>query len=120
MKSGLLMVSCLLGLVFLMSGCGKSEGGGIDTSKLQSAFSGAEVPAKAEVQKAITAIKAGEWTQALTALREAAKEARLTPEQQAAIKDVLQQVQTKVTGAVQSGAEQAKEAAGDLQKSLSK
>lgn len=119
MRSRIWFGSLIVGLALVLVGCGKNESG-IDVSKLQNAFSSANAPAKAEVDKAITAIKAGEYSQALSSLGAAAKEAKLTPEQQAAINDVVGQVKAKVKGAVQEGAEQAKKAAGALQDSISK
>jgi ribosomal protein L22 len=118
MKSWIQIGSLLLALALLLIGCEKG-GSGIDTSKLQSAFSSTTAPAKADIDKAITAIKAGEYSQALSYLGTAAKEAKLTPDQKDAIKDVLAQVQAKLKGAVQQGADQTQKAAGDLQKSLS-
>lgn len=119
MKPLMQLGSLIVTLALVLSGCEKGDSG-IDTSKLQSAFSSTTAPAKAEIDKAITAIKAGEYSQALSSLGAAAKEAKLTPEQKDAIKDVLAQVQTKLKGAVQQGADQAQKAAGELQKSLSK
>lgn len=112
----------LLGLV----GC--SKGGGIDTAKVQSAFQTASTVDKAEVDKAITAIKAGDFAGALPSLQKAVASAKLTEEQKSALQDLINEVQAKlseaakkaVDGATKAMKEGADKAATDLQKAVGK
>jgi major membrane immunogen (membrane-anchored lipoprotein) len=89
-------------------GCGKK---GVNTSNLQSSFKSADSATQGDVDKAVSAIKAGNYSEAMTDLQRLAGKAKLTPEQQQAIKDVMAQVQQQIT-------EAANKAAGDLKKSL--
>ena len=89
-------------------GCGKK---GVNTSNLQSSFKSAEPAMQSDVDKAVTAIKAGNYSEGLTDLQRLAAKAKLTAEQEQAIKDAIAQVQQRIT-------EAANKAAGDLQKSL--
>jgi hypothetical protein len=112
-----LAVSIIAGLaVFGLTGCSKSETGGgatIDTAKVQSAFATASAVDKAEVEKAVTAVKAGDYATALTSLKQAAASVNLTPEQQQSLKDLLAQVQTKLSAGVGEAVSKAKDAAAD-------
>jgi len=101
---------------FTLAGCGKSDS--IDTSKLQKAFASSEGTVKADAAKIVDAVKAGNWADALSSLKSLASNAKLTPEQTQAIKDVIAQVQAKVTAAVQQGAKDAQKTAEDLKKSV--
>ena len=112
----------LLGLV----GCSKPAG--IDISKLESAFQTASAVDKAEVDKAITAVKAGDFSGALASLQKAAASVNLTPEQKSSIEDLITQLKSKVgetvkaavddtTKAVKEGADKA---ATDVRKAVSK
>jgi len=118
----LLLSIGLLGLV----GC--SKGGGLDTSKLESAFQSASAVDKAEVDKAISAVKSGDFAGALGSLQKAAASVNLTPEQKSSVQDLISQLQGKVgeaakqavddtTKAVKEGADKA---ATDLQKAVGK
>lgn len=116
MNKLLLTVSIIAGLaVFGLTGCSKTETGTttIDTAKVQSAFSTASAVDKAEVEKAITAVKAGDYATALTSLKQAAASVNLTPEQQQSLKDLLAQVQTKLSAGVGEAVNKAKDAAAD-------
>lgn len=112
----------LLGLV----GC--SKGGGVDTSKLQNAFQSASNVDKAEVEKAISAVKSGDFAGALASLQKAAASVNLTEEQKTSIQDLISQVQAKLGDAAkqavsetsQAVKEGADKAAADLQKAVGK
>jgi hypothetical protein len=111
MKRYVWLLSGLMVVTLIFTGCGKKSN--VDTGKLESSFQSAEPANKSEADKAVESIKAGNYSQALTELQQLAKKAKLTPEQQQAIKDVIAQVQKQVS-------EMANKAAGDLQKSLPK
>lgn len=89
-------------------GCGKK---GVNTSKLESSFKSAEPATQSDADKAVAAIKAGNYSEAMTDLQRLGAKAKLTPEQQQAIKDVMAQVQQQLT-------EAANKAAADMKKSL--
>jgi gas vesicle protein len=88
-------------------GCTKS---GVDTSKVESSFSEAEPAAKSAVDQVVTAVKAGDYAGALVPLQKLASNAKLTPEQQQAVKDLMTQVQEQVKAAAVKAGEQAKDA----------
>lgn len=106
-KIALVMVG-VMAVSLALAGCGKK---GVNTSKLESSFKSAEPATQSDADKAVSAIKAGNYSEALTDLQRLAGKAKLTPEQQQAIKDVMAQVQQQITDA-------ANKAAGDLKKSL--
>ena len=111
MKRYAWLLSGLMVVTLLSAGCAKKSS--VDTGKLESSFQSAEPANKSAADNAVTAIKAGNYQQALADLQQLAKKAKLTTEQQQAIKDVIAQVQKQVS-------EMANKAAGDLQKSLPK
>ncbi len=111
------------------TGCSKNESGGttIDTAKVQAVFAAASSADKSEVDKAIASIKNNDYPAALTALKQAAANVKLTPDQQQALKDLVAQVQAKITEAAnqaiqgsKGAATDATKAATDLQKSVTK
>jgi outer membrane protein assembly factor BamD (BamD/ComL family) len=118
MKRCVWLLSGLIVVTLLSAGCGKKSG--VDTGKLESSFQSAEPANKSGADKAVTAIKAGNYPQALTELQQLAKKAKLTPEQQQAIKDVIAQVQKQVSEMANKAAGDAQKTASDLQKSLPK
>jgi cytochrome c-type biogenesis protein CcmH/NrfG len=69
---------------------------------------------------AVTAIKAGNYAEALAKLQTLAGQVKPTPEQQQAIQDVIAQVQKQLTAQAEKMQKDAGKAVGDLQKSLSK
>jgi len=124
MKKLLLTLTTIASLSLLsLTGCdsgGSGSGTVIDTSKLQSAFSAASAVDKAEIEKAITSVKAGDYASALTSLNAAASNVKLTPEQQQAIKDLVAQVQSKLGSAATEAVDKAKAAATDATKAVGK
>ena len=100
-----------------MTGC---SGSGVDTSKVQSAFSSAPAVDKADVDAAVSAVKAGNYSGALASLQKAAANAKLTADQKAAIQDLISQIQAKLADAAKQAGDAANKTAGDLQKSLGK
>ena len=109
----------IAGLAVLgLTGCSKSESGGvsIDTAKVQSAFESASAVDKAEVEKAIAAVKSGDFASAVTSLKQAAASVNITPEQKQSVQDLLAQVQAKLGAAATEAADKVKDAAGDAAK----
>ncbi len=104
-------------LAFL--GCSKSSSK-VDTAPVENSFATAEPTTKTSADKAVSAIKAGDYSSALSELKTLASNAKLTPEQQQAIKDVMGQVQQAITDMATKAQGAAGKAADDLQKSLPK
>ena len=101
-----------------LAGCGKS--GGVDPSALEKSLKSSEPATQEVADKAVAAIKSADYAGALTQLQSLASQAKLTPEQQQAVKDVMAQVQKAVADAAGKAAGEAGKAADDLQKSLKK
>jgi ketol-acid reductoisomerase len=110
------MAALLTTVAFI--GCGKSNK--VNTGKLESSFSSADSSSKSKVDAAVSAIKAGNYSDALAKLQAVAAQAKLTPEQKQAVQDVVAQVQKQLTAAAGQAQKDANKAAGDLQKSLGK
>jgi hypothetical protein len=112
------LLSGLMIVALLFVGCGKKSS--VNTAPLQSSFKSADSATQSDVDKAVSSIKAGSYSQALSQLQALAKKAKLTPEQQQAIRDVITQVQQQITAMANKAATDAQKTAGDLQKSLPK
>jgi len=110
----------IVALSLSFTACSKKGAANVDTAKLEQIFQSADGSAKSSVNEAVAAVKNADYAGALTKLQAVAKDAKLTPEQQAAIKDVIEQVRTALSGAADKAVEGANKAAGDLQKSLGK
>jgi hypothetical protein len=101
------LLSGLMALSFFAAGC---RGRHVSTSELEHNFKGVE-PATQDVESnAVAAIKSGRYPDALVFLRKLAHKAKLSPDQQQAIRDTIAAVQNRLD-------EQAKKAAADAQKS---
>jgi hypothetical protein len=94
-------------------GCSKS---GVDTGKLESSFSSAPPADKSNVDAAVSAIKAGNYTEALAKLQATAAKAQLTPEQKQAVQDVIAQVQKELTAKAEAAQKEAGKAVEGLMK----
>lgn len=101
-----------------LAGCSKQ--GSIDTSALQANFSSAEAAVKDSADKAVAAIKSADYAGALAELKKLAENAKLTPEQQQAIKDVMAKVQGAIGEAAGKATEEAGKALKDVPKALPK
>ena len=110
-----LLVGSLL-LAMPLVGCGKK--GSVDTSGLESSFKSAEPTTRSDVHKAAADIKAGDYSEALAKLQRVATKAKLTPEQQRAIKDTMAAVQKQMAQMAQKAAAEAQKAGENLKKSL--
>ena len=118
MKLYTVILTALMAVSLTFSGCAKK--GSMDTGKLETSFQSSEPATKSKVDSAVSAIKSADYAGAVASLKGLAADAKLTPEQQQAIKDVIAQVQAALTGAANKAAEGANKALGDMQKSLPK
>ena len=117
MKAITLLLTMLAALTFALVGCKKS---GVDTKPIEKSFSSAEPATKNSADKAVSALKAGDYAGAMAELQRLAAQAKLTPEQQQAITDALEQVREQIAAAADKAAQDAKKGMEDLQKSLGK
>jgi hypothetical protein len=101
-----------------MAGCGKQ--GSVDTSALQQSFKTAEAAAQTSADKVVSAVKSGDYAGAMTELKSLASNAKLTPEQQQAIKDVMAQVEKAIADAAGKAADEASKAMQNIPKGLPK
>lgn len=103
----------------------------VDTSEAERQFATAEPTVKSSFESAATAVRAGNYSEALAKLQQLASNAKLTEQQKQAIKDLLAQVQAKgssllkdtaagATNAVNRVGDAANKAASDLKNSLGK
>lgn len=94
--------------------------GGSPASKVESSFASAEPSLKESAQKAVDAVKAGNYAGAAAQLQALAGNAKLTPAQQQAIQELIADVQKQIQAKAAEAMEGAKKAVGDLQKSFGK
>ena len=94
--------------------------GGSPASKVESSFASAEPSLKESAQKAVDAVKAGNYAGAAAQLQALAGNAKLTPDQQQAIKDLIADVQKQIQAKAAQAMEGAQKAMGDLQKKFGK
>ena len=118
MKTGGWILAVVVGVTLTLVGCSKQ--GGIDTTALETNFKSAEATVKASADKAVAAVKSADYSGAVAELKKLAGDAKLTPEQQQAIKDVIAQVEKAISEAATKAAGDASKAASDVTKSLPK
>ncbi len=119
MNCSKLIVLAMIAVGLTFAGCSKNQSS-VDTAPVEKSFSSAEPTTKTTADKAVSAIKAGDYTTALSELKTLAGNAKLTPEQQQAIKDVMAQVQKAITEKATQAQGEAGKAVDNLQKSLPK
>lgn len=115
MKLARILIAGFAALALTLTGCKQS---GVDTSKLESSFKSADVRAQTTVEEAVAAIKAGDYAAGLAKLTSVAEKAKLTPEQEQTLKDVIAQLQQLLADTAQKAGQAADKAAKDLQKAL--
>jgi hypothetical protein len=118
MKINKWMLAIISVVTITVAGCNKPNS--VDATPLENGFKAAEPAAKSSADKAVAAIKAQDYAGALAELKTLASNAKLTPEQQQAIKDVMASVQNALTAAAGKITQDAGKAASDLQKSIPK
>ena len=102
----------LAAVLVAFAGC-SSKPKEIDTSKLRKTFESASQTTQTTVQNAVIAIQSEDYSAAVTELKKVAADTKLTPEQQQALKDTLDQLAKKVQ-------EAASKTMDELQKSIPK
>lgn len=112
--TGMLVVA--LGLALGLTACGSKSK--VDTGKVESSFASAEPATKSTATKAVDAVKAGDYSGALSNLGKLASDAKLTPEQKQAVTDLYEQVKTALSANASKAADDAKKSADDLKKSI--
>ena len=118
MKKITATIISFVALALVVTSCGKKDE--VSTSALEKSFQSAEAPTQSSVNDAVAAIKSADYAGALAKLQKVAADAKLTPEQQKAVQDVIAQVKTALTASMNKAGEGASKAVGDLQKSLPK
>src|SRR5713226_9383591 len=118
MKINSWILTAVAAAVLLLSGCASKNS--VDTAPLEKSFASAEPANKTVADKAVSAIKAGAYPGATAELQKLAAQAKLTPEQQQAVKDTLAALQKQLADVAAKATKDAGKAAGDLQKSLPK
>lgn len=100
----------------LLAGCGQKSG--VDTSRLEASFSANDAAGRNDAQAAVNHIQAGKYDDALVKLQKIASEPKLTPDQQAAVKDAMEQLQKQLSAKIDEAAQKINQAAEDLKKKL--
>lgn len=112
------MLAAVMAVTLALAGCSKQ--GGIDTAALETNFKSAEATLKASADKAVAAIKSADYSGAIAELKKLAQDAKLTPEQKQAVKDVVAQVEKAIADAAGKAADEAGKALKDASKALPK
>jgi hypothetical protein len=129
MKAHRWVLTAVMAITLGLVGCKKE--GSVDTAQLEASFKTSDTDTKSDVDKAVTEIKNTNYSGALANLKGVAAKAKLTPDQQQAVKDTVAQIEKELGNAVQKVAEDAnkglnkvadgaKNAVDDAKKALSK
>ncbi len=111
----------LLLAALVLGGCNKqSSQSSIDTAPLEKSFQTADPATQNRAQRAIADIKSANYSSALGQLKEMAGNAKLTPEQQQAIKNTLSQIEQGFKDTAEKVKDSAKGALSDASKSIEK
>lgn len=108
-------IACVIVAFATLIGCGGSP-----SSRVESSFASADPARKANAQKAVDAAKAGNYAGAMAQLQALAAGAKLTPEQQQAIQDMVADMQKQIQAKASEAAASASKAMDDLKKNLGK
>ena len=106
------VLAVALASVIGLTGCGKKSS--VDTSNLDKSFQSAPAPQRSDADKAISAIKAGNYSDAMASLQNLAKQVDLTPEQKQAVKDVIQEIQKAMSDMAAKAGDEAQKATSNL------
>ena len=118
MKTSKWIHTAIMTVTLAMAGCGKQSS--VDTASFEKSFKSAEAAVQTSADKVVTAIKSADYAGAMTELKSLASNAKLTPEQQQTIKDVMAQVEKLVADAASKVAGDASKAMKDIPKALPK
>lgn len=103
MKTPFLTFALLAVLACAPVGCGNKDT--VDTAKVESAFATAEPGVKADFDRALAAIKAGDWSGAGTSLKQLAGNVKLTEEQKSSLSSLMEQIKAKAGEVAQQASE---------------
>ena len=115
MKRCLRLLVVVLAGALVVTGCARKNK--VNTSKLEKSFQSADPKNKEYSDQVVTAAKNGDHTSALAALQKLAGRAKLTSEQQLAIRDTIAQVQRAMADVASKASGDAPKPANDLKKS---
>jgi hypothetical protein len=118
MKTSKWIHTAIMAVTLAMAGCGKQSS--VDTASFEKSFKTAEAAVQTSADKVVTAIKSADYSGAMAELKTLASNAKLTPEQQQTIKDVMAQVEKLVADAANKVADEASKAVKDIPKTLPK
>ena len=119
MKASGWIITAVMAGTLAMVGCSKQQGS-VDTSTFEKSFKSADATVQPSAEKVVTALKSADYSGAMTELKTLAGAAKLTPEQQQAIKDVMAQVEKAIADAAGKAVGEADKAMKDIPKSLPK
>ena len=119
MKLPKIVLTTCIALAFAVVGCNK-QSNTVDTTPIEKSFSSADPATKSTADTVVSEIKSANYSGAVTDLQKLASNAKLTPEQQQAIKDVVAQLRTALGDTASKAADGANKTATDLQNSLPK
>ena len=114
MKTSGWILTVVMAATLAMVGCSKQ--GSVETSSFEQSFKTAEAAVQTSEDKVVAAIKSADYSGAVTELKTLASNAKLTPEQQQAIKDVMAQVEKLVADVANKAAGEASKAMKDIPK----
>jgi hypothetical protein len=118
MKTSKWIHTAIMTVTLAMAGCGKQSS--VDTASFEKSFKTAEAAVQTSADKVVTAIKSADYVGAMTELKTLASNAKLTPEQQQAVKDVIAQVEKLMADTANKAAGEANKAMKDIPKGLPK
>lgn len=118
MKTYSSIILCLAAAMIALAGCAKKDT--VNTAPLEQSFKSAEPATQSSVDKTVAAIKAGDFASAGVELKTLAQNAKLTPEQQQAVKDVMGQVEKVITDGAAKVSAEAGKALDNVKQSLPK
>jgi hypothetical protein len=124
MKKLILTIAMVAGLALVgLTGCKKSEAPAtqkVDTTQVEAAFASAQGNQKTLVDKAVAAIKAGDYPAAIASLKSAMASGRIAPEQQDVLNATIKQLESKINEALGEAGKAAEKAGTDLKNAISK
>ena len=118
MKTTKWIHTAIMTVTLAMAGCGKQSS--VDTASFERSFKTAEAGVQTSADKVVTAIKSADYSGAVAELKTLASNAKLTPEQQQSIKDVMAQVEKLMADTANKAAGEAGKAMKDLPNTLPK
>lgn len=116
MKSITVLLISIITVSLTLVACSKKNS--VDTTAFENAFKSAEPAIQTVAEKVVSAVKSADYSGAVTQLTSLAKEAKLTDEQQQAIKDLIGHVQQAIARATSSAANEVNNTTDDLQKTV--